>query len=147
MSRQLRVEYRGAFYHVTARGNERKEIFKSRQDYQRFLSCLKSATEKYLAVIHTYCIMTNHYRLLLQTPLGNLSQIMHHINASYTIYFNLKRKRSGHLLQGRYKAIVVDADSYACELSRYIHLNPVPAGMVVDPADHEWTSYHGYADV
>lgn len=146
MSRQLRIEFPGAYYHITARGNERKDIYRTRTDYLRFLSALKSATERYLAVVHAYCLMTNHYHLLVETPLGNLSQIMHHINTSYTTYYNLKRKRSGHLLQGRYKAVVIEADSYACVLSRYIHLNPVRAGMVAGPEDYEWSSYRGYLD-
>ena len=84
--------------------------------------------------------MDNHYHLLLETPLGNLSQIMHHINGAYTTYFNTKRSRSGHLFQGRYKAILLDADEYAKELSRYIHLNPVRAGIVETPDNFKWSS-------
>jgi len=145
MARPLRIEYPGAFYHVTSRGNERKEIYKSRRDREQFLSYLQSAVERYRAVIHTYCMMTNHYHLLVETPYGNLSEIMRHINGAYTTYFNVKRKRSGHLFQGRYKAIIVEADEYALELSRYIHLNPVRAGMVKNPQDHEWSSYRNYA--
>jgi len=130
MARPLRIEFAGASYHITARGNERKDIFKSVRDRDRFLSCLESATERYGAVVHAYCLMTNHYHLLLATPSGNLSQIMRHINGAYTMYFNTKRKRSGHLFQGRYRGILVEADEYAKELSRYIHLNPVRAGIV-----------------
>jgi hypothetical protein len=88
--------------------------------------------------------MSNHYHLIVETPLGNLSQIMKHINGSYTTYYNVKRKRAGHLLQGRYKAIVVEADEYATELSRYLHLNPVRAGMVKLPEDYPWMSYRYY---
>ena len=91
--------------------------------------------------------MDNHYHILLQTPGGNLSQIMHHINGAYTNYFNAKRKRSGHLLQGRYKALLVDIDEYAQELSRYIHLNPVKAGMVEKPEQYKWSSYRYYINV
>ena len=145
MARPLRIEYPEAFYHVTSRGNERKDIFKSRKDREQFLSYLQSAVERYGAVIHAYCLMTNHYHLLVETPHGNLSEIMRHINGAYTTYFNVKRKRAGHLFQGRYKAIVVEADEYALELSRYIHLNPVRAGMVSSPEDHEWSSYRCYA--
>ena len=105
----MRIEYPVAFYHVTSRGNERKAVFKSRRDREKFLSYLDSATERYGAVIHVYCLMDNHYHLLVETPLGNLSKIMQHINGAYTMYFNTKRKRSGHLFQGRYKAILVDA--------------------------------------
>jgi putative transposase len=145
MARPLRIEYPGAFYHVTSRGNEKKDIFKSRRDREKFISYLKSAVERYGAEIHVYCLMTNHYHLLLETPRGNLSEIMQHINGAYTTYFNVKRKRTGHLFQGRYKAIVVEADEYALELSRYIHLNPVRAGMVQAPQEYEWTSYKCYA--
>jgi putative transposase len=88
--------------------------------------------------------MNNHYHLLIETPGANLSQIMHHINSAYTMYFNVKYERAGHLFQGRYKAILVDVDEYAKELSRYIHLNPVRAGIVDDPEDYPWSSYSFY---
>lgn len=145
MGRPLRIEYAGAHYHVTARGNEKKDVFKSQRDREQFLSYLESAVVRYSAIIHAYCLMNNHYHLLLETPAGNLSKIMQHINGAYTNYFNVKRKRSGHLFQGRYKAILIDADEYAKELSRYIHLNPVRAGMVLRPEDYRWSSYVDYA--
>lgn len=145
MARPLRIEYPGCFYHVTSRGNEQKDIFKSRRDREKFLTYLQSSVERYGARIHAYCLMTNHYHLLMETPKGNLSQIMRHINGAYTTYFNVKRKRFGHLFQGRYKAIIVEADEYTLELSRYMHLNPVRAGMVSKPEDYEWSSYRSYA--
>lgn len=144
MARPLRIEFADAFYHITSRGNEQKNIFKSDRDREKFLGYLESATERYSAVIHTYCLMDNHYHLFLQTPAGNLSQIMQHINGAYTTYYNMKRKRSGHLFQGRYKALLVDADAYAQELSRYIHLNPVRAGMAARPNQYKWSSYLAY---
>ena len=144
MARPLRITYPGAFYHVTSRGNERKDIFKSKRDRERFLEYLESATQRYNAVIHVYCMMDNHYHLLLETPSGNLPQIMLHLNGAYTTYFNVKRKRSGHLFQGRYKAILVDIDEYAKELSRYIHLNPVRAKVVAIPEAYTWSSYQFY---
>jgi len=144
MGRPLRIEYPGAFYHVTSRGNEKKDVFKSQRDRERFLEYLESATERYGAAVHCYCLMSNHYHLLLETPWGNLSQIMRHINGAYTNYFNVKRKRSGHLFQGRYKAILVEADAYATELSRYIHLNPVRVGIVAKPEDYRWSSFRSY---
>ncbi len=144
MSRPLRIAYPGAFYHITARGNEKKPVFKSRLDREKFLNYLESATERYNAVIHVYCLMDNHYHLLLETPSGNLPHIMLHINGAYTNYFNVKRERSGHLFQGRYRAILVEKDEYAKELSRYIHLNPVRAGMVEMPEEYEWSSYQEY---
>jgi REP element-mobilizing transposase RayT len=132
MARPLRIEFPGALYHVTSRGNERKAIFKTLRDREKFLSYLESATERYGAVVHVYCL------------LGNLSKIMQHINGAYTNYFNTKRERSGHLFQGRYKAVLVEADKYAKELSRYIHLNPVRAGMVKTPEEYEWSSCRYY---
>lgn len=144
MSRSLRIEYAGAFYHVTSRGNERKALYRSHRDREKFLSYLESAAERYKSVVHVYCLMDNHYHLLIETPSGNLSQIMHHINGAYTAYFNTKHARSGHLFQGRYKATVIDADEYAREVSRYIHLNPVRAGLVENPEEYRWSSCQYY---
>ncbi|HET6419539.1 MAG TPA: transposase [Geobacteraceae bacterium] len=144
MGRPLRIEYPGAFYHITARGNEQKDVFKSQRDREKFLEYLESSTTRYGATIHVYCLMSNHYHLFVETPGGNLSQIMRHINGAYTNYFNAKRKRSGHLFQGRYKAILVEADAYAAELSRYIHLNPVRVGIVSKPEEFQWSSYQSY---
>ena len=144
MARPLRITFPGAFYHVTSRGNEQKAVFKSKRDREKFLEYLGSATERYNAGIHGFCLMDNHYHLLLETPSANLPQIMRHINGAYTTYFNIKRDRSGHLFQGRYKAILVDKDTYAKELSRYIHLNPVRAHMAKTPGDYPWTSYTAY---
>ena len=145
MPRPLRIEYPGAFYHVTSRGNERKTVYLNNRDREKYLSYLESAHERYGAMIHAYCLMGNHYHLLLETPRGNLSQILHHINGAYTTYFNIKRERSGHLFQGRFKGILVDKDEYCKELSRYIHLNPVRAGMVKTPLEYPWSSYPYFA--
>ncbi len=144
MTRPLRVQFPGAWYHVTSRGNEGRAVFKSREDRKRFLSYLQSAHERYGAAIHVYCLMTNHYHLLVETPRSNLSQILHHINGAYTNYYNARRRRSGHLFQGRYKAIVVEADAYCQELSRYMHLNPVRAGITQKPSEYRWSSYSCY---
>ncbi|MFH1991682.1 MAG: transposase, partial [Pseudomonadota bacterium] len=144
MARPLRIAYPGAFYHVTSRGNERKAVFKSKRDREKFFEYLGTATRRYDALIHSFCLMDNHYHLLIETPSGNLPQIMHHINGAYTTYFNMKRARSGHLFQGRYKAVLVDIDEYAKELSRYIHLNPVRAKMVEVPEAYDWSSYNFY---
>ena len=144
MARQLRITFPGACYHITSRGNERKSIFKSLADKEKFLFYLESATRRYDAIIHAYCLMGNHYHLLLETPTGNLSQIMRHINGAYTTYFNKKRQRAGHLLQGRFKAILVDMDEYCKELSRYIHLNPIRAKMIDNLHDYRWSSYLDY---
>jgi REP element-mobilizing transposase RayT len=146
LARPLRIEYPGALYHVTSRGNDKKDIFRSIKDREKFLSYLSSAWERHGAVFHAYCLMSNHFHLMLETPLGNLSRIMKHINGSYTTYFNVKHKRAGHLLQGRYKAILVQADTYAAELSRYIHLNPVRAKMVSSPEEYQWSSCCRYLE-
>jgi len=144
MARPLRIQFPGAFYHITARGNEKKDIFRNNRDRERFLSYLASSSERYGAIVHAYCLMDNHYHLILQTPQANLSQIMQHINGAYTIYFNIKRKRVGHLFQGRYKAILVDQNEYAQELSCYVHLNPFRSKIVKDPKDYPWSSYPYY---
>ncbi len=144
MARPLRISYPGAFYHVTSRGNERKAVFKSSGDREKFLEYLSTASLRYDARVHAYCLMDNHYHLLLQTPSANLPEIMHHINGAYTTYFNFKRDRAGHLFQGRYKAILVEIDGYAKELSRYVHLNPVRAKIVHAPEEYPWSSYRDY---
>jgi putative transposase len=144
VARPLRIQYSGAFYHVTSRGNERKAIFRNDRDREKFVSYLQSAHERYGGIIHVYCLMDNHYHLLLETPRGNLSEILHHINGAYTTYFNIKRQRSGHLLQGRYRAILVEKDAYCQELSRYIHLNPLRGGIVKALTGYPWSSYPYY---
>lgn len=144
MARALRIEYEGAVYHVTVRGNERRKIFFSKRDYEKFKEYLGEAKEKYRFLLHAYVLMTNHYHLIIETPEKNLSKIMHYLNSSYTTYTNIKRKRSGHLFQGRYKSIVVDKDSYLLELSRYLHLNPVRAHMVQKPEEYPYSSYKSF---
>lgn len=144
MARPLRIEYEGAVYHVTGRGNEKRKIFFSRKDYEKFKEYLSGAVDKFGFILHSYVLMSNHYHLIIETPEKNLSKIMHHINSSYTTYINIKRKRSGHLLQGRFKSIVVDKDSYLLELSRYLHLNPVRAKMAQLPEDYRYSSYGSY---
>ena len=120
MASALCAEYPGAFYHVINRGNAGDDIFKSLRDREIFLEYLKSAVKRYRIKIHTYCLMTNHYHLLVETPEANLSRAIKWVNVSYTVYFNRKRQRRGHLFQGRCKAILVDADEYLKQLSRYI---------------------------
>ena len=144
MARPLRVEYEGATYHVTARGNERKKIFNSGRDFDKFMEYMTDAREKYRFLLHAYVLMGNHYHLIIETPEGNLSRVMHYINSSYTTYTNIKRKRCGHLFQGRFKAILIDKDSYLLELSRYLHLNPVRAKIVETPQAYRYSSYQAY---
>ena len=140
MARQLRIEYDGAFYHITARGNERKEIYSRDEDRKRFLEDLERIHNRFKIKVHAYCLMSNHYHILMETPLGNLSRAMQNLNTGYTVYYNQRNKRSGHLFQGRYKAILVEKDQYLLELSRYIHINPVRAKIVKDPEDYQWSS-------
>jgi putative transposase len=144
MARPLRIEYEGALYHITARGNERGKIFFTKRDYEKFKEYISVAREKFNIILHAYVLMTNHYHLIVETPEKNLSKIMHFINGSYTTYINIKRKRIGHLFQGRYKAILIDKDNYLLELSRYLHLNPVRAKMVQKPEEYLHSSYRSY---
>lgn len=125
MARPLRIQYEGAVYHVTCRGNERREIFKDDTDRTRFLQILLQSLANYSVKLYSYVLMSNHFHLLIETPKGNLGEFMRHFNITYTGYFNRRHDRSGHLYQGRYKSILVDKDTYLSVLSRYIHLNPV----------------------
>jgi putative transposase len=144
VARPLRITYPGALYHVTARGNERKKIFLSSADYAKFLSYLTQAVHKYGVILHAFVLMGNHYHLIVETPDANLSAFAHAVNSAYTTYFNLKRKRAGHLFQGRYKSILIEKDLYLLELSRYVHLNPVRARIVEKPQDYALSSYRAY---
>ncbi len=144
MARPLRIEFQGAFYHITSRGNEKRNIYSSERDRAKFFDFLQTAHDRYRAVIHVYCLMGNHYHFILETPLGNLSRIMHFINCSYSAYYNAAHDRSGHFLQGRFKAILIEAESYIQALSRYIHLNPIRAGIVSSPEQYTWSSYREY---
>jgi putative transposase len=146
MARQLRVEFENGFYHITSRGNLRDKIFYNVADREKFLEILGRTKERYGFVLHAYALMDNHYHLLMETPKPNLSQIMQNINTSYTVYINRKYQRSGHLLQGRFKGIIVDKDKYLISVSRYIHLNPVRARLVKRPVDYPWTSYSAFMD-
>ncbi len=144
MARQLRVEYEGAFYHITSRGNQRGQIFWDMWDRKQFIETLKRTKDRYGYLLHAYVFMDNHYHLLIETPHANIKQIMQNINTSYTVYVNIRHKRRGHLFQGRYKSFIVDKESYLLELGRYIHLNPVRAGIVQKADDYRWSSYKEY---
>jgi len=144
MARPLRIEFPGAYYHVTCRGNERRRIFLDRVDYVMFLDKLALSLDIYHVLLHAYICMRNHFHMLLSTPEGNLSEFMRHFNISYTAAFNRRHRRVGHLYQGRYKAYLIEADSYLLAVSRYIHLNPVSAGLVERPEDWVWSSFRGY---
>lgn len=144
MARPLRIEYPGASYHVINRGNAGQAIFKSKKDREKFIEYLAQMVERFRIGLHCYCLMSNHYHLLLETPDANLSKSIQWLNASYAMYFNVKRERHGHLFQGRFKSILVEADEYFKHLSRYIHLNPIRANMVEQLIDYPWSSYNAF---
>lgn len=141
MTRPLRLEYAGALYHVTARGDRLEDIFFEDEDRRDYLTVLGEVCERFNWVVHAYCEMTNHYHLLVETVDGNLWRGMRQLNGVYTQRFNRRHGLVGHLFQGRYKAILVQKETYLLELSRYVVLNPVRARMVADPADWPWSSY------
>ncbi len=141
MARPLRIEYPGALYHVTARGDRQEAIFENDQDRQAFLKLLGEVVSQFRWQCHAYCLMTNHYHCMIETPEGNLAKGMRQLNGVYTQWSNRRHHRSGHLFQGRYKTILVDWDGYFLELGRYIVLNPVRASMVKHPKDWRWSSY------
>lgn len=144
MARPLRIEYPGAYYHVYHRGIERRKIYQSAKDYALFLHLLEQSCTQFNFIIHAYCLMSNHYHLFIETPAGNLSRGLRHINGVYTQKYNHRYKRVGALFQGRYKAKLVDANSYSLELVRYIHMNPVEAKMVKRPEAYPYSSYKNY---
>ena len=141
MSRPLRLEFAGALYHITSRGNRKEAIYEVDTDREGFLSVLADVCKTYNWECHAYCLMDNHYHLLVETPDANLSKGMRQLNGRYTQNFNREHHRVGHVFQGRYKAILIDKNSYLLELSRYIVLNPVRAHMVRSALDWPWSSY------
>jgi len=141
MARPLRIEFPGALYHITSRGNARQTIFFDEEDFTDFLTVLGQVAKRYHLLLHSYCLMNNHYHLLIETPEGNLARGMRQLNGIYTQHANQRYQRVGHLLQGRYKSILVDKENYLLELSRYIALNPVRANLVEDPKDWPWSAY------
>jgi len=145
MARPLRIEFAGAMYHVTSRGDGREVIFLGDDDRNQLLSGLAEVVRDDNWAVHAYCLMNNHYHLLIETPEPNLAKGMRQLNGVYTQRFNRRQGRVGHVFQGRYKAILVQKESYLLELSRYIVLNPVRARMVRNPAEWPWSSYHATA--
>lgn len=141
MARPLRIEYPFAVYHITSRGNEKKDIFLDEKDKFIFLEILSNVKEKYNWICHSYCLMNNHYHLVIETPDGNLSIGMRQLNGVYTQKFNKKHHRTGHLFQGRYKAILVQKQSHLLEVCRYVVLNPVRAKIIENLDDYKWSSY------
>ena len=147
MSRPLRLEYPGAVYHLTSRGNARQEIFLDDTDRQLFLSTLSHVISRYGWLCHAYCLMDNHYHLLIETPKPNLSSGMRQLNGVYTQTFNRSHRRVGHIFQGRYKAILVEKEAHLLELCRYVVLNPLRVKSKRKVADWGWSSYRSTAGI
>jgi len=141
MARPLRIEYPGAVYHVTSRGNEKKPVYRDDRDRDNFLITLDRVNKRYNWLCHAYCLMDNHFHLLIETPDGNLSLGMRQLTGVYAQMFNKRHGRIGHLFQGRYKAILIQKDSHLLEVCRYVVLNPVRAGLVKEPGEWRWSSY------
>ena len=141
MTRPLRLEFPNALYHVTARGDNRSTIFLDHEDRQRWLDILGLVCARFNFIVHAYCQMGNHYHLMIETIEGNLSQGMRQLNAIYSQFFNRKHRHVGHVFQGRYKAILVQKETYLLELARYVVLNPVRAALVDHPQAWRWGSY------
>ena len=144
MPRPLRIEYAGAWYHVMNRGAGCQTIYRTPEHRKQFLSLLSEAKQLFDLEIHGYCLMGNHYHLLVRTPKANLSRAMRHINGVYTQRYNRLEETDGPLFRGRYKAVLIDSDSYLLQVSRYIHLNPVEAKLVKKPELYPWSSYRAY---
>ena len=141
VARPLRLEAADAIYHVTARGNARGHVFRGDRDYGRFLDLLGRVVDRFGWRVYAYCLLGNHYHLLFQTPEPNLCRGMRHLNGVYAQWFNKTHRRVGHVFQGRFKAILVSADSHLLELSRYIVLNPVRGRLCARPEEWRWSSY------
>ena len=141
MARPLRLELAGGLYHVTLRGDRREAIFLDDADRLVWLEVFAQTCKRFNWVCHAWCLMDNHYHIVVETIEGNLAQGMRHLNGVYTQTFNRTHKRVGHVFQGRYKAIIVEKEGYLLELARYVVLNPLRAGMVKDIADWHWSSY------
>ncbi|HAH32917.1 MAG TPA: transposase [Elusimicrobia bacterium] len=144
MPTPLRIAYPGAVYHVISRGNDRTDIFRDDADRKCYLDLLCGAVSAYKLKIYAYVLMSNHVHLFLKTLLPNISEAMYRINLDYTVYFNHKHGKTGHLFETRFKGKIVQEDRYFLSLLRYIHLNPVKAGIVSSPEKYEWSSHRGY---
>lgn len=145
MARPLRIGFPGALFHVVARGNARERVYRAEADYELFLDILEQTTDRYTWICHSYCLMTNHYHLVIETPRANLPIGMRQLNGLYARRFNLRHGRCGHVFQARYRSILVEKETHLHALCRYLDLNPVRAGIVSDPADYSWSSHRATA--
>jgi REP element-mobilizing transposase RayT len=144
MPRPPRIEAPDALYHVTARGVQKSAIVRDDHDRVRWFDYLKEAVSRHGLELYAFALMDNHFHLFLSTPRANLSEAMQYLNGSYAAYFNARHERKGHLFENRYRAILIESQGHYVEVSRYVHLNPVRAGLVKRPEDYAWSSYIGY---
>ena len=145
MSRPLRLEFPGAIWHVTSRGNERRDIYRDDRDRRSFLALLAAVVAQRRWILHAYVLMRNHYHLLVETPETNLSRGVRTLSGDYAQSFNRRYRRAGHLFQGRFKGILVERESHLLELVRYVVLNPVRCHAVLTAGEYEWSSYRATA--
>ncbi len=147
MARQIRIEYPGAVYYITSKGNANRAIFKDDQDRKDFLELLGLLVDRFKWRCHAYCLMNNHYHLIIETPKANLSQGMRQLNGIYTQNFNRRHRRSGHVFQGRFKSILIDKKNFLLDLATHVVLNPVRLRAVKSPANYKWSSYRATAGI
>ena len=147
MSRKLRAWFRGAVYHITARGNRRAKIFVDQKDYLMYLYFLEEVRKLFPFVLHSYCLMTNHLHLQIETQEHHIQDIMKKLHTDYAIYFNKRHELDGHVFQGRYGSRLILSIKYFLDVSRYIHLNPLEANIVKKPEDYRWSSYSSYLNL
>jgi len=145
MARPIRLDYPDIFYHILSRGNERKEIFRDKEDYQKFTQLLEKMVEKFRVEIHAYVLMSNHYHLMVRTREANLSRTIQWLGVNYSMWFNRRHARSGHLFQGRFKSFVIEDEHYLAALCLYIHRNPIRAGISNRLSEYLWSSYAAYS--
>ena len=144
MARSVRLDFPNTFYHVLSRGNERRKIFYNLADYSRFLETLGRMVKRFKVEVHGYVLMPNHFHLLVRTRQANLSRALQWLGVSYSVWFNRKHDRCGHVFQGRFKSFVIEDDQYLAALILYIHGNPLRAKLVKELGEYRWSSYRGY---
>lgn len=146
MAKYPLIHFDGALFHITARGNDKRKIFLAENDYRRYIKNLELCKKKFPFYLYSFVLMQNHIHLLVEVKKHSIDKIMQVLQTGYTMFFNKKYKHVGHLFQGRYKSFLIDKDSYLLELIRYIHLNPVRAGIVKNPIDYPWSSHKAFLD-
>lgn len=146
MARPIRMDYPETFYHVLSRGNEKREIFRDKSDYLKFFDIISQMVERFKLEVHAYVLMKNHYHLLVRTKEANLSRAIQWLGVCYSVWFNRRHQRTGHLFQGRFKSFLIENERYFTAMVLYIHGNPLRSGLVGRLEDYPWSSYLAYAD-